>query len=240
MILFCISNTVWTALTAIGTIAMAIATFCTLRQNDKLIQENKNELEELKKQWYEENRPKLEISLVRATNTHEFGSTFLQILNYGKGVANNVQISFDESFIAEIINEALRQHLTAIQNKILKILPNRSILIEFCCFQDNRSNQGYSLCGNEITYIQKNEIIDFLKKPFRVSVQYGNNNMQYTQSNELSQTNLSARETSIQEELSYIQMQLALFRTNLNSVENKIENYINDKNQKVNGTSKNA
>ena len=220
MIVTCICcfswSTFWTALTAVGTIAMAVATFCSLRQNDKLLVENKKQLEEMKRQWNEENKPKLEIKLVNSPNVFELDSTSIQIYNYGKSLADNIKIIFDKSFIDSVPVESLRKHIDDLQVKTYSVLPGNTIIIPFCNFSDNINNPGYMLYGQEISLDEKYSLVDFLKKTFRLTVACNKLN-QGLEETTLSYNDISQRNTSIQDELSYIQLQIGLLRTNLNS-----------------------
>ena len=66
----------WTALSAIATIAMALATFITLRQNRK-------QLDEMKRQWEESKKPIVEPSLVIPPYTLAEASLGIQLKNIG-------------------------------------------------------------------------------------------------------------------------------------------------------------
>jgi len=70
-----------TGIGAIGTAVMAIVTWVTLRQN-------KNQLSELKRQWAEQNRPKIVPSFVKSN-----GSIYLRIKNYSGVFANDVKVN---------------------------------------------------------------------------------------------------------------------------------------------------
>jgi hypothetical protein len=65
---------------AIATAVMAYVTWKTLGQN-------KNQLSELKRQWAEQNRPKIVPSLVKSD-----GSVYLRIKNYSGVFANDVKV----------------------------------------------------------------------------------------------------------------------------------------------------
>ena len=72
------------------------------------------------------------------------------------------------------------------------------------------------LYGQEISLDEKYSLVDFLKKTFRLTVACNKLN-QGLEETTLSYNDISQRNTSIQDELSYIQLQIGLLRTNLNS-----------------------
>ena len=201
----------WTALTAVGTIAMAIVTFCSLRQNDRLLEENKKQLDEMKRQWEEDNKPQLDITLIESPGLYDLNSTSIQIYNYGKSLANNVIVSFEEEFLKSIPVKSLQDYLYNLKTLKFRILPGRSIIIHFCNFKDNNKEPGFVLCDKKISMDEKYELVNFLKTPFKLFVTYDCIN-QETEEIILSYNNKGPRNTTIQEELNYIQMQLANFR----------------------------
>lgn len=85
-ITFSLSNIDWTAIGAIVTALMMCATFYTVYQNSK-------QLEELKRQWDEENRPRL---YGRISNYQK--AFFLEIYNAGTQDANCVDININSDF----------------------------------------------------------------------------------------------------------------------------------------------
>ena len=205
-------DTLWTALTAVGTIAMAIATFCSLRQNDKLLDENKKQLEEMKRQWEEDNKPKFDIKLIASPSIYALFSTSIQIYNYGKSLANNVKISFEDEFLNSIPIESLKEYLFDIQTKRYRILPEKSIIIPFCYFIENREEPGYVLCDSKIGLYQKYELEDFFRTPFKLFVTCDGSIPELVEIT-LSYNDISPRSSSIQEELNHIQIQIASFRS---------------------------
>lgn len=69
--------------TGIGAIATAVMVFFTW----KTLSQNKNQLSELKRQWAEQNRPKIVPSFVKSN-----GSIYLRIKNYSSIFANDVKV----------------------------------------------------------------------------------------------------------------------------------------------------
>ena len=70
--------------TGIGAIATAIMAYVTW----KVLSQNKDQLSELKRQWAEQNRPKIVPSLVKSD-----GSVYLRIKNYSGVFANDVKVN---------------------------------------------------------------------------------------------------------------------------------------------------
>ena len=173
MILICISNTVWTALTAIGTLAMAIATFCSLHSNN-------SQVNEMKRQWEEDHRPYLDIKLVYNQNLNSTASRNIQIRNYGNGTANDIQFRFDEDFINNVGIETLKKHLLALVKEKYRVLPNESINKIFCDIIDLGNSGKCRISSEEFNLNQRNELLKLLNNPIEVSVQYTWNNKTYT------------------------------------------------------------
>ncbi len=80
----------WTAIGAIVTAMMMVATFITVRQN-------KNQVDELKKQWDEENRPRLFFTIEIFNKCYA-----LRIANDGNFPAHNIDINISENFISKL------------------------------------------------------------------------------------------------------------------------------------------
>ena len=212
MILFCICfinwSVFWTALTAVGTIAMAVVTYFTLK-------DNKIQLDEMKRQWEEENKPKLDIKLVHSA-LFELDSTSIQIFNYGKSAANNIRLSFDNSYLSNIPTKSLQDYLINLQTKSYTILPSSYVVIPYCEFKDNNRDPGYILYNQKITLDEKYNLVDYLKKNNNVMVFYEDKNRE-PERVAISYSDISQRVTSIQDELSNIQLQLGILRTSLMS-----------------------
>jgi len=146
----------WTAISAIATFGMAIATFVTLRQNGK-------QLKEIKRQWDEDNRPILEINLVNPPFSLDSMDLYFEILNIGKGVAKNISISFDES-IKNIPLNSIYENAKRIKNKTYNLLPNKSIFVPFISFSYDSSNK-YKLIFNRSIYSDQYKLLEeYLKK----------------------------------------------------------------------------
>jgi len=77
----------WVSVSSIATMLMALATFFTLHQNRK-------QLNELKRQWKDMHDPKLIFSIISAE-----GMFHLKIKNIGQSVAFNIRFEICDSFI---------------------------------------------------------------------------------------------------------------------------------------------
>ena len=77
----------WVAIGAIASFVMVIVTYVTLRQN-------KMQLNELRRQWEEQNRPEIvfKIKVVKSI-------VRLEISNIGNSVASNIEFYFNEEFL---------------------------------------------------------------------------------------------------------------------------------------------
>lgn len=83
---FELSTIDWTAISSIVSLVMVIATFVTLRVNSK-------QLEELKRQWKEEHRPNIQLSIIVKN-----GHFLVCVSNMGNELATNVKLQFNEFF----------------------------------------------------------------------------------------------------------------------------------------------
>lgn len=95
----------WTAVSAIATLIMAIATFVTIRQNKK-------QLKELQRQWNETNRARLTFSVIVYD-----GVLLLKITNCGTATAYNVTISFNNEFIDNHFSSKIKGFLQTLGSK---------------------------------------------------------------------------------------------------------------------------
>ena len=80
----------WTAVSAIVTALMMCATFYTVFQNRK-------QLKELKRQWEEDNRPRIYPRIITYNKAY-----FLEFFNSGKVDAFDVDININQTFIKNL------------------------------------------------------------------------------------------------------------------------------------------
>ena len=113
-----------TYISAIASFAMVFITWRTLQQN-------KEQLNELKRQWEEENRPRLEFYFVQDEIGHK-GSR-IEILNMGKQTAKDIRLYIDSKVIDLAPNDTIKDFLRNIGTDLpLPLLPNDSIIINLC------------------------------------------------------------------------------------------------------------
>lgn len=84
----------WTAISAVVTFMMMIATFITVLQNKK-------QVKQMKEQWEEENKPKIYPRITIFNKAH-----FLEFYNAGKEDAFDVDISINEDFINNLSDKS--------------------------------------------------------------------------------------------------------------------------------------
>lgn len=107
-ILCCIN---WNALTAVGTILLAIATFITIRQNSKQLSEIRNQREE-------DIRARIDCSIIEWHNCY-----FFKIQNIGRSLAYNIQLIFSGNPIFTNPFRTLTEMYLDLQNKKLMLSP---------------------------------------------------------------------------------------------------------------------
>ncbi len=176
MIVTCICcfswSTFWTALTAVGTIAMAIITYCTLSKND-------GQVAEMKHQWEEDNKPYLDVRLVYEHSLSSTASRYLLIENYGKGTATDIQISFEDKFIENISIQELQKQIKALQSRTYKVLPGRSNKEIFCDIIDLVNSGKSRISVEEFDLTKRSALLEYLNKPIKVDVKYKWNGKSY-------------------------------------------------------------
>lgn len=87
----------WTAISSIVSLVMVVATFVTLCVNGK-------QLKEMKRQWKEEHRPNVQISIVVKN-----GYFLVRLCNVGNELATNVRLRFNEFFKETLFARQLRE-----------------------------------------------------------------------------------------------------------------------------------
>ena len=173
IILCCFSwATFWTALTAIGTIAMAVTTYFALKKND-------TQVSEMKRQWVEDNRPYIDIQLVYEHSLSSTASRYLKIENYGKGTANNLQLYFDDSFIDNIPIQELKEQFNNRKDNTYKVLPGRLKKEAFCDIIDLVGSNKCRISKEEFNLKQRSTLLEYLNKPIQVTVRYSWNNKNF-------------------------------------------------------------
>ena len=110
-------------ISAIASFAMVLITWRTLKQNE-------NQLNELKRQWDEENRPRLEIYFVKNEQVNK--GEYIEVLNIGKRTAYDIELYLDEAIITKAPNDRIHSSLRKIGSSCSLLLPNESFIINLC------------------------------------------------------------------------------------------------------------
>lgn len=107
---------------SIGTILMVFITYKTLKQNNE-------QLDELKRQWEDERRPRINISIAIYRK-----ALFIKIKNIGVGNATNIKLSFNKDFIMKLPKEKYKDLYLNVEKRPFSIEPGgaKYILIGFC------------------------------------------------------------------------------------------------------------
>lgn len=169
IVFFDLSPIDWNALTAIGTLLLALITFITVLQN-------KAQLKEMKRQWEEEQSADLDISLINIPYRMPNESLAIEIKNFGKGAANDIQLFLDKNFIENFPHKAVREQADKIEKMRYRILPEESKIIPLCQF-DNNYVKCDKLFGQNVSKEEKNKIHKYLDNyTFHLKCEYKGNN----------------------------------------------------------------
>ena len=151
----------WTAVSAVATLLMTIATFVTIVYNRKQIKETQ-------RQWHEENKARLLFSIVVYN-----GLFLLKIENAGKRSAYNIHIEINDSFLDNMLIKSSRDRMINMLSKNLYMQPGRIIYCSISptygtgCLQ---TNDGLSYSSEQI-----NKNLDILiKEPIILTGSYNN------------------------------------------------------------------
>lgn len=163
----------WVAIGAVATLLMVIVTWCTLRQNRK-------QLNELKRQWEEENRPSIEVYFLKESEISKMAR--IEILNIGKRPATNITFHIDEKLVSDYATtKTVKEALQKIGNdKEYYLLPEESQIFELCKKEEksNSLNDNYTIAGVNVDEVELTNFINFLKTNQIISI-IGNYNNRY-------------------------------------------------------------
>lgn len=101
---FELSTIDWTAISSIVSFLMVLATLITLWVNSM-------QLNEMKRQWKEEHRPNIQLSIVVKN-----GHFLVCVKNIGNELATNVKLQFNEFFKDKLFARQLRETFAEIEN----------------------------------------------------------------------------------------------------------------------------
>ena len=141
MIDFNLNTIDWVAISSLLTFAMVIITVCTLWQNNK-------QLKEIKRQWSEQNRARLNISIVAKNNIFA-----LKISNVGKSTAYGIDIKISQNFIDCLYSDYVKNTFEKLNNKkyILEAGNDKYIYISPVYGQSSHTiNNSENYSGEEI------------------------------------------------------------------------------------------
>ena len=209
--------TFWSALSAIATAVMAVLTYCTITQSKK-------QLKEMKRQWDEDIRPVIEISPVVPSFAKRDDSLSIEIKNIGRGVASNVKLNIEQSFIEAFPIEEVRNRLVEINNSTFQILPNDTKSLNIC-FIKHPSKDEYRLNGKKLKLAVYKNLVEYLSYfSFKVSCSYnGYRSEHIVSSNDLNREkfNYLAFLEDIDSELGNINNNLDFINSTLTEISDK-------------------
>lgn len=154
------SSTFWTAISAIATFVMAYFTYKTLMQN-------KEQLEDIKTQRFEDTRARIICSFVHWNHTY-----LLKVENIGKEPAYNMLIKVTGKPIANHLFETIKTVLDELANKKITLPAGRSNYYMIC---PSHFTQGYAGVPSIETYTYS-EILKWLgeyeNEPINIRIEY--------------------------------------------------------------------
>lgn len=207
--LYCIN---WTAISAITSAVMAIITLITLVvsscQNKKLRKQNDDQLEVVKKQWEEEQRPYLELALVK--RSYSYGRYDLEIRNIGRTSAENISFSFANTFLEKITDIQTRNYFINLGQTEFKILPNE--IKYFRMIENDLTSGRYYLGNSSVNRDMYDEIMNLLKaNGVEIMTSYN----KYVKSETLLLEETRHQTISQVEAINAVSFQIALLRTEI-------------------------
>lgn len=99
----------------------ATASFIMIVYTGMSLRQNHYQLEEIKRQWHEEHRPRLTFSIVDID-----GLLMIKVMNIGKEVAYNIRLNFPADFIDSLIVQNIREMYNKLNNQSFVLQPNMS------------------------------------------------------------------------------------------------------------------
>lgn len=152
---------------ASATFAMVFVTYKTIKQNDKLIAQNNEQLDEIKRQWKEQNRPRLSSSL---SIGREF--VMVDIRNTSTTPAHNVKISLVNNTNKDILH--FNELKGTLENMSFEIPPNGLKQIPIYGINAYRDGKYEGYITVDLLYDEAKESYDlYLKEINAIVWQYG-------------------------------------------------------------------
>lgn len=147
---FDLSTLDWTAVSSIVSLIMVVTTFITLWVNGR-------QLKEMKRQWKEEHRPHIQVSIVVKNETF-----LVCVSNVGNRLATNVRLQFNEFFKETIFAKQLRDSFVEIENIPLIVSAHSSKyfylmpILGFGTITYNTSKESFTNCEFE-KWVEENK-----------------------------------------------------------------------------------
>lgn len=145
----------WSAISSIVSLIMVVTTFITLWVNGR-------QLKEMKRQWKEEHRPHIQVSIVVKNETF-----LVCVSNVGNRLATNVRLQFNEFFKETLFAKQLRDSFVEIENTPL-IVPAHSSkyfylmpILGFGTITYNTSKESFTDCEFE-KWVEENKDVNIM------------------------------------------------------------------------------
>lgn len=123
---------------SIGSLIMTGVAFVTIMQNrrmaaqnEKIITQNEKQINEIVRQWEEEHRPRINISIAIYRK-----ALFIKIKNIGVGNATDIKISFNKDFVDKLPKTKYREMYENVEKRSFTIENGESKYILIGFFQD--------------------------------------------------------------------------------------------------------
>ena len=116
----------------IATAVMAFFTWKSVKQGREQLVEMREQREDDKKKWEEENRPYLEITPILPYISNWGESLAIEIKNFGNKTAKHIKIEIDDNFIKGFQNDIISNHIRILCNREYRLLPNESKYLTLC------------------------------------------------------------------------------------------------------------
>lgn len=200
---FELCNIDWTAISAIATLVMAIATFFTLKQNAK-------QLKELKRQWQNDHKAIIEISLVHPLYEIRHNINIcLEVRNLGAETAENVIIGIPDDFLNGFPIMSVQRHAKEILGKTYRILPKEHLLLNICYVSTfNHDEYIFEDMISENDYMKVQAYL-LKQSSFPVTCNYSCNGTDYSIERVVSIFDVSQVQLSTDKQLAEISKQLS-------------------------------
>lgn len=152
----------WVAISAIATALMTLVTFYTLIQNRK-------QLNELKRQWFEANNAKLIFSIIIVENF----LICLEVKNIGNAVAKEIKFNINDSFLDKLIHSRLKETFVNLNKHSFYLNPNDKKQYLLCHRRSSEDTSHFTLFNTNISVEQSDENYDeLINEPIRIKGKY--------------------------------------------------------------------